>query len=167
MNYQLVYDAVTTSDAPRSAFGLGLAVLLIFGVWAGWLKSRGQSLHAGVRFLFVIVVVLFALGVGSQIEQKYLAKRTDARTVEGPLLGHWTDRVRRAGSQNSYWEWEGFNVQNVSFSYARNLEQNYFHNGGSRAIELKDGIRVRLKYIEEQDGGKVRNHILRIERAVD
>jgi len=165
MNYQLVYDAITTSDAPRSAYGLGLVALALFSIWAAWLKTRGHALHAGIWFLGIIVLVLFAIGIGSQVEQRYLANRTDTRTIEGPIMGHWKDRVRRAGSNNSYWEWEGFYVQNVPFSYTRNLEQNYFHNAGSRSLELKDGMRVRVTYIEEQQDGKPRNHILRFEHS--
>jgi hypothetical protein len=167
MNFELVYDAVTTSDAPRSAFGLGLVALVITAVWSLWLKRRRQALHAGVKFLAFIVVVLMAVGIGSKVEQSYLAARTDSRTVQGPLTGLWTERVRRSGSQNSYWEWEGFRVQDVPFSYARNVEQNYFHNGGSRSIDLREGLVVRLTYIEDRDGDKIRNHILRIEKAIN
>jgi hypothetical protein len=167
MNFELVYDAVTTSEAPRSAFGLSLALLVIVVAWTAWLTSRGKALHAGVKFLAFIVVVLMAVAIGSKVEQRYLASRTDFHIVQGPLSGHWTERVRRSGSQNSYWEWEGFRVQDVPFSYARNVEQNYFHNGGSHSIDFREGLVLRLKYIEERDGDKIRNHILRIEKATD
>lgn len=163
--FELVYD-VASSDAARYAFGLCLAAVVLFVLWAAWLRARDAPLHVGVKFVAVIALLLLALGLGLRLEQRKLAARTDTRTVEGAITGLWADRVRR-GSSQFYWEWEGFSVKDVPFAYARNVEQNYFHNGGSGSLALRDGLRVRIRYIEERDGDEVRNHILRMERAVD
>ena len=108
---------------------------------------------------------LRALGFGYQYEQRRLAARADFRTVEGPIEGLWTQQVRRAGTGRSYWQWEGFRVNGVPFSYVRNAEQNYFHNGGSRAIDVRNGMVVRVRYLERTEDGKARNDIVRLERA--
>jgi hypothetical protein len=110
---------------------------------------------------------LFILAIGSSIEQRRLAARRDVLTVDGVLANHWTKRERRSTNRFDYWHWEGFSVGGIDFVYTRDVEQNHFHNGGSRWIELHDGMRVRLRYIQEQNGDKLRNHILRFERAVD
>ncbi|MGH7712927.1 MAG: hypothetical protein ACREOG_16675, partial [Gemmatimonadaceae bacterium] len=125
------------------------------------------SLGVGIKLLGALVVILFLLSAGSLYEQRRLAARTDARTVEGPVTGLWTKSERRSGSPRSYWEWEGFWVEGIPFVYLRNLEQNYFHNAGARALDLRDGMRLRLRYIVERDGDTVRNQILRVERAVE
>jgi hypothetical protein len=167
MTFELIYDVGSTSDAPRYALGLSAGVTLVTTVWWVWLKLRGHSLHSGAIFSAVVALVLLALGIGLRVEQKYLSDRRDCRTVEGPLMGHWVSHVRRAGSQRDYWSWEGFNVGDVEFAYIRNLEENYFHNGGRTALDLQEGMLVRVRYIEDHEGSKVRNRILRVERAID
>jgi hypothetical protein len=168
MKYELIYDVATTSQAPRAAFVLGLSALAVAALWSGWLKVRGLPLHSGAALAGVVAAIFLLLGLGLAYEQRRLATRTDVRTIGGAVTGHWTKRVRRAGSNSSYWEWEGFCVGGVAFAYARNLEQNYFHNGGgAHALDLREGMVLRLRYIEENEQGKTRNHILRLERRVD
>ncbi len=62
-------------------------------------------------------------------------------------------------------KWNGFAVSGVSFVYARNVEQNYFHNAGAGRLDVQDGLRVRVHYLPERDGGTLRNHIVRFEVA--
>ncbi len=167
MNYELVFDVATTSEAPRYAFllaGIALAATL---AWLLWLRSQDQPLGIWIKLLMGLTLILVLLAGGLFFEQRHLASRTDTRMVEGPIRGLWTRSVRRSGSPPSYWEWEGFSLEGVAFAYARNLEQNYFHNAGVSAMSLRHGMRLRLRYIEERDGETVRNHILRVERAVN
>ena len=167
MRFELVYDVGTTSEAPRYALLLAILALIATMAWLIWLRGRDQPMGIGIKLLIGLTVILFVLGVGLIYEQRRLASRTDARTVEGPIAGLWTKSVRRSGRPISYWEWEGFSVEGVAFAYVRNLEQNFFHNAGARALELRDGVRLRLRYIEERDGENVRNQILRVERVVE
>ncbi len=167
MKYELVFDVATTSEAPRYAFLLAVIALAAAMAWLVWLRSRDMPMRVGIKLLIALTVLLFLLGGGLLLEQRQLAARTDARTVEGAITGLWTKFVRRSGTPRSYWEWEGFSVDGVPFAYLRNLEQNFFHNARSRALELRDGMRLRLRYIEERDGETVRNQILRVERALE
>ena len=165
MNYELIYDVATTSQASRSAFLLGCAAFALFALWSGWLKWQGTPLHAGVKFVGVIVVICAALSAGLRWEQKVLAQQAagpQARTAEGAISGLWANRVRRGSSPPSYWEWEGFSVAGADFSYCRNSEQNAFNNAGSRSLNLADGMRVRVTYVPDRDG---RNQIVRFELA--
>ncbi len=152
----LVYDVATDAHAAASALWFGLIAAAASAVWAGWLKWRGAKLHAGVKFVGVMALVMFAVSAGSLWEQRVLM-RADTLMAEGPVQGYWTQRQRRAGERNAYYLWEGFSVSGVAFAYARDLEQNYFHNAG--ALALRDGMRVRIRYIKDGE----RNHILRFE----
>ncbi len=165
MKYELVFDVATTSEAPRYALLLAVIALAVTMAWLVWLRSRDRPMRVGIKLLIALTVLLFLLSGGLLLEQRQLAARTDARTVEGAITGLWTRSVRRSGTPRSYWEWEGFSVQGIPFAYVRNLEQNFFHNAGTRALQLRDGMRLRLRYIEERDGETVRNEILRVERA--
>jgi hypothetical protein len=167
VQFELVYDATTTSEASRSALLFGLGALIIGVAWAAWLRSRDAPVHAGAKFVLGVSVLMIAISALYVYEQRRIAARSDIRTVEGPVVGHWTRRERRSGSTNSYWHYEGFYVGGVSFAYTRNTEQNYFHNGGKSAFDIADGIQLRIRYVEERDGTTVRNNIVRVERGVE
>ena len=162
MNYRLVYDAVTTSDAPKVAMAYGIVALLLVLLWGAWLRYRGKALHAGVKFLGVITLIMLTLSAGYRLEQRVISKRTP-KLVEGPIAGYWENRQRRAGNDRSYWQWEGFSVSGVNFAYVTNAEQNYFHNGGTPRLQIEDGLLVRVHYLEERDGNQTRNQIVRLE----
>ena len=143
----------------------GLA-LLIFLLWAGWLRYRGQRLQAGVKLIGVIALVILVLSEAYRFEQRSIGKQTP-KLVEGPIAGHWEKSQRRASSSGSfYWDWEGFSVSGVRFAYLRNAEQNYFHNAGPTWLQLKDGMLVRVHYLVEPDGNVVRNQIVKLEVGV-
>lgn len=162
MNYELIYDAVTTSQAPNTALIIASGALGIAVLWGGWLKSRGQPLHVGVKFWIVAAGIMVALSALYRYEQYRIAHRTDVKTVEGPVIGYWTKQERRRNADDSYstYDWEGFSISGVPFVYRRYIEQNYFHNSGPKAIGLKDGMYLRLRYTPDD------NQIVRVEKGV-
>lgn len=164
MTYQLVYDIAADSQAPRMAFLFGTVGLLITGLWIALLRMRARRLHGGVKFLGAMTVLLFLLGTGLIAEQKSLAGSASARSVEGPISNYWTraEHLHRSGHSSVY-EWEGFAVSGVSFVYARNVEQNAFHNAGRSAVYLADGAAVRIRYVPQVRDGRVDNQITRLE----
>jgi hypothetical protein len=163
MNYELIYDAVTTSEAPRSALTFALGLSVAAGAWGFWLKRGGHPLHGGVKFVGVAAILMFLITGLYKVEQYTITRRTDVQSIEGALMGFWTkeERVRNADGGYSKVVWEGFWINGVPFVYRRNLDQNYFH--GSRDVELKDGMVLRLRYVNEAEIG---NQIVRIERLV-
>jgi hypothetical protein len=164
VTFQLIYDVAETSTAPFVSLVWGLGPGIAGAIWAAWLRRRGLALHAGVWILFIACALLLGVSFLSRLEQQSIVARTDAKTVEGPVTGHWEKRERRY-RQNDYANWEGFFVGGVAFMYVRNVEQNYFHNGGDNTGAIADGVVLRLKYVEEKDGDTVYNHIVRVERA--
>ncbi|WP_321473250.1 hypothetical protein [uncultured Paludibaculum sp.] len=165
MTWQLIYDVAQDSQAPRLAFLFGSAAALATGFWVAYLRLRALPLHTGVKFLGGITLLLLVLGAGLIAEQRSLAGNRSARQVEGSITGYWTRTEHRAGDQTSEWEWEGFSVNGVAFVYARNVEQNAFHNAGDRTVILADGMKVRIRYVPEVRDGRADNQIARFELA--
>ena len=130
MNYELIYDAVATSEAPGEVLKFGLGAIGLTALWAGWLRMKGHPLHWGVKFLGVIAIILLTLSLLYRYEQYYISKRTDVQTVEGPIIGCWieVERTRTYNGKYSTTEWEGFSINGVPFVYARNVGQNYFRS---------------------------------------
>lgn len=161
MHYELIYDAVTMSEAPASTLMFGLGAAGLAALWTGWLKWRGHALHWGVKWMGLVALLMLAISLLSLYEQHYIAVRTDVRTVEGPVMGYWTKRERTRNSSGSYstTEWEGFSVNETAFVYPKNVEQNYFHNSGRTAMKLEDGVYLRLRYVPGD------NNIIRVERG--
>lgn len=153
----LIYD-IADSRAATGVLYCAIVATILTALWVTWLKTRGDALHAGVKFLGVIALVLFALSAGTWWEQRVLVS-AEKKFVEGPVESYWTQRQKRAGKSNEYWTYEGFTVSGIRFAYALDMSQNYFHNAGS--LPIRDGMRVRIGYIIDGD----RNQILRFELA--
>ncbi len=166
MNFHLVYDATTDSAAPLSALLFGLAGLAGVAIWFVYLKMRQRPLRTPIVFVFCCSILMILLSGVYRYELRQIANRPDTRVVEGPVAGHWTRQLRQVG-RGFYLHWEGFSVQGVPFKYEQGAEQNYFHNAGPAPLEIKDGMRLRIRYLQERNGNEVSNNIVRIERAVD
>lgn len=167
MQTQVVYDALTMSTAPQEVLKAGAAVLALTALWAAWCKYGGNSLHAGVKILGVIGVILLALSLLYRLELTVQTQRFPVRTVEGAVMGRWekTERVRNHPDSTVKYrtiEWEGFQLGGVPFVYARGDGGNWFDNYGPGAIEIRDGLPLRVSYFQEGEGGQLR--ITRVER---
>lgn len=164
----LIYDAATMSTTPQSAltFTLLLAAAAV-GNWA-WARWRGHGGGTLVRF-FAAGSLLFAGVTGATVYEQRLIVQAAAsgqlKVVQGPLHSLWEDRVLRAGGKNDYARWQGFRIGESAFSYCRNTETNYFNNAGSSTLELREGMQLRLHYLEHGSGDALRRDIVRVELA--
>lgn len=165
MNYRLLYDVAQHSDAPRDAavfgFGIGFLVLISIGV----LYLRGLPIGSMVKFFSAVSVLMILLSGLMLYEKHWIARKllTEGKTLEGFVVGHWQSWERREPGSRSYWDYEGFYVNGVHFSYTRNVQGNYFNNGSGDKFEIKDGMLVRIKYLVQKQGGVTRNNIARFE----
>lgn len=167
MQTRVVYDAFTMATAPQEALKAGAAVLAFTALWAAWCKYGGNGLHVGVKFLAVMGVILLALSLLHRLELSVQTRRFPVRTVEGPVIGRWekTDRVRNhpdSTSKHRTREFEGFQVGGVPFVYELGGAGNWFDNYGPYAIEIRDGMTLRISYFYEGERGPIR--ITRVER---
>jgi hypothetical protein len=163
--YELLYDAATGSSAPRSAALVALGLAGAAGLRALWRAGRGRAPIDGLGGFLVAAAALFVLLAGAYVyERRQLATGAVAtRVAEGPITGMWRDRTVRAGRTKAYWE--GFRVSGVPFVYDLGTEDNYWRNHRSQGGPLGEGARVRLRYVERVESGRVRRHIVRVERA--
>ena len=167
MRYELVYDAAATADAPRPTFTLAVLCLAAAAMLGGWRVARGHAPHGVVVFLGGAGLLLLLVGAALAFDLRtHPARRASPIVVEGLVTRLWRERDLRA-RDGAGLEWEGFTVAGVAFSYVRNLEQTRFHNAPEHAVALREGLRLRLRYVEEHAAGRTRRHILRVERAVE
>ena len=164
-NDALVYDALTMSTAPQGA--LALAGLLAAAALASWLwhRLRQQPGRVLTGWFIAASAVFTLVAAGLVWEQQTVADPARWQTVQGPVQGLWEDRVRRAGNDRGYWNWQGFSVDGVAFAYVRNSDGNFFNNAGPYQIELRDGQPLRVHYVERNELGERARHIVRIERV--
>ncbi|MBM3763349.1 MAG: hypothetical protein FJW36_24305 [Acidobacteria bacterium] len=120
-----------------------------------------------MKFLGIIGVILLALSILAYYELRVQTQRFTVHTVEGPVIGRWekTDRVRNhpdGVSQYRTRKSEGFQVGGVPFVYELGGAGNWFDNYGPYAIEIRDGMTLRISYFYEGERGPIR--ITRVER---
>ena len=160
----LIYDALTMSTAPESAFALaGILAAAALASWL-WHRLRRQPGRVLTGWFTAASVVLSLVAAGLVWEQKTVADPAGWQEVKGPLQGLWENRVRRAGNDRGYWNWQGFSVVGVSFNYVRNCDGNFFNNAGNHKVDLHEGQALRVHYIERSELGERQRHIVRIER---
>jgi hypothetical protein len=165
MNPQLVYDAATMSRTPQSValVAAGLAVVAA-GLWL-WKRWRGHGSAVLTGWFTAAALLMAAVSVASEVERRQIAGHPDIRVAEGPVVHPSEWRTRRAGKDVAYTRWQGFWIGEVGFSYALNVGTNYFNNSAPQALDLREGLLLRVHYVEERDGTAVVRHIVRVERV--
>ena len=167
MRYELVYDAAATADAPRPTLTLAVLCLAAAAMLGGWRVARGHAPHGAVVFLGGAGLLLLLVAAALAYDHRaHRAGSASPLVVEGPVTRLWRERDVRA-RDGAGLHWEGFSVAGVAFSYARNLEQPRFHNAPEHALALREGLWLRLRYVEEHAAGRTRRHILHVERGVE
>jgi len=163
MDPTLVYDAATMSTMPVHAGLLagGLAAVAA-ALWL-WHRARGRRSGSLVGWFAAASLLMAAVAVAGHVEQRQIAGRSDIRQVEGPVVHPTEWRTRRAG-KDDYTRWQGFWIGNVGFSYATNVGSNYFSSAAPHAVDLREGLLLRVHYVEERDGQAVSRYIVRVEQ---
>ena len=167
MNYQLIYSVAEHSTAATTAavYGVGIGAAALIG--AAVVYFRGGKIGVGVKFFAVASLIMLVVSALTVVEKRVIASKslTEGKTVEGVIAQHWTSYGRRPGSTKADFLYEGFYVNGVHFSYTTNMDGNYFNNAGKQKIDMRDGMQVRVQYLEEISGEDKRNHITRFELA--
>ncbi|MET0987233.1 MAG: hypothetical protein ABW034_17705 [Steroidobacteraceae bacterium] len=165
MKDTLIYDAASMSRTPLHALVVALILMaLAIGVWL-WRRAHGQP-FGGLAIWFAGASLLLLLVAGlTEYEKRGIATKVPLQ-VEGPVEGVWEKRTLRNPRKQEFWEWQGFRIRGVEFAYVRNTDTNYFNNAGAHRIDLVDGMRLRVHYLESQEGDAAERHIVRVERLV-
>lgn len=167
INYQLIYDVATMSEAPKQALALGGLIGGVAAVMSIVQWFQGNSPGGLTRFFVLAAVILVAVGIGLEYEKRWIVRKAEkeARVVQGTVIGYWAQRERQRPGSTSYWEWEGFTVGGTQFAYRRNASQNYFHNPGPGQLQIRDGMQVRVQYLDASAEGRSYGDITRLEIA--
>lgn len=163
MKYQLIFDLATMSEAPGGVLMWAAGIAAIALVSALVMKLRSNTTAMPVKFLAIMAGVMLLVSGLMEFERRWILNKiqTELKTAEGVVMAHWTNRVKRAGGGNGYWQWEGFSVGDKQFMYRTDAEQNYFSN--AQGLKFHDGMPVRVSYLEVSTEGKLGNEITRLE----
>ena len=166
MKYQLIFDLATMSKAPSNVLAWSAAIAAIALVSALVMKLRGNTIAMPVKFLAIAAGIMLLVSGLMEYERRWILDKsqTELKTVEGVVMTHWRNRVKRAGNGNAYWQWEGFSVGDKQFMYRTDAEQNYFSN--AQGLKFHDGMPVKVSYLEVTTEGRLMNEITRLEAAV-
>lgn len=171
MNYQTLFDLGEYGyrDGPYWFVGAALA-LLAFGLYL-WQRRRARRNILPAFFGIVsLVISVGAGGVPLWDHHRLLAEYNAGRAlvVEGVLSGHRVEEVatrRPNGSGYDRRNWESFAVAEVAFAFDRGPSPVGFRNQFDAPVDLRDGQRLRVHYVEDVPGDRTQRRIVRLERA--
>ncbi len=91
-----------------------------------------------------------------------------ARVAEGEVQGYALQHTAAYNTTSKRYDrstWESFHVGGVAFVYRRGGGGGAgFHNSGEPPLQISDGLRLRLHYVEDVEGDRSQRRILRLER---
>lgn len=173
MNWQTVYDVGSIGESDFIWFiyiALApLALALLLQIWA-WRQKRGSFF---AKILAVFAMLIAGLGYGMNIwDHNRLAAKLasgDVLKVAGPVVGHqiWKQDVTNIKRDigRSYNYWETIYVGGVAFTWAPGALEAAFTNAKPAAVDLRDGLTVRIHYVEDVPGQAHQRRIVRLEVA--
>lgn len=172
MNYETLYDLGTFGYREGHWWPIGGALLLVaLGLWL-WQRRRGKRspvpVFVGITGLFLSFGVAgVSLWDHNRLVAEFNAGR--AHVVEGVVVGHRIDVTHTRRSSGSGYDrhvWEVFLVGDVAFGYRTNGAGRVgFSNGTAEPIDIRDGQRLRVHYVEDVPGEYTERRIVRLERA--
>lgn len=173
MNWKLVWD-IRHAGTGDILIGLVIAgVIAIIAFTALWRARRRQQRSAVAKFLLVmatVMVVAVSILFWDRHRLSEYLERGEVQTIEGPVYGHqiWREeRARRAGESQRYNTWETIYVSGVQFTWALDASEAAFTNTGDGKVAFQDGLRVRVRWVEDVPGEAHQRRIVALEIAAD
>jgi hypothetical protein len=170
MQPQILFDATETPfDYVQAAVLLLLAGCVLFWLALSLLRNGGGGLWPALTRLGLGVAALLAMSlpVRDWFEHRALqdaaAGGPEARVIDGVVRDH---RVKEepveSGERVQVRTVERFRVAGISFKFAQTAAlEPYFTNAREHPIEIRDGQRLRIVYVEEP--GAADRRIVRLE----
>ncbi|MCB1922484.1 MAG: hypothetical protein KDJ27_01840 [Gammaproteobacteria bacterium] len=174
MEWHLAYE-IDRSGSGEQFYGfilMGL-VLAIIAIALHLRARRHGEQSAAARMIGVGAVLVGVLGYGVNAwDQRRLADLLDggaALTVEGPVSAHqiWREDVTnpKTDSARRFRKWETVTVSGVAFIWHPGAREAAFTNAQSPTITFRDGLMVRIAYVEDVANAAHQRRILRVETA--
>ena len=172
MQWTTAYDLATVGYRDGLWFAFGGAVALVGLLWVRRARRRGAPAGAAwMMFAIGLVAGLGGGGVPLWDHHRLLAELEAGRAqvAEGPIASHTVELVRRRQHNNFHRydssTWEAFRVADVAFGFYRGSSPVGFINSDADRVELRDGMTVRVHYVEDVPGDFAQRRILRLEVA--
>jgi hypothetical protein len=169
MPTELIYDIARqdVSDVlPLVLAGLALSVAL-----AVWWRQRRLQRPAGTQAFIAGMVGVAALAVVITVwdHHRLVGKLQagQALVAEGEVQAYALQETAVYNTTSKRYDrstWESFHVGGVAFVYQRSGGGAGFHNGAEPPLQISDGLRLRLHYVEDIEGDRSQRRILRLER---
>ena len=171
MQWTTAYDlaAVGYRDGLWFAFGGALVLVAVFWMRRAWRRGAGT----GAAWMLLVMGLVAALGGGGVAlwdHQRLVAELQAGRALvaEGTVVSHTVERVSRrrhnaAGYDTS--TWEAFRVGDVAFGFYRGTSPVGFRNAEPERLELHDGMKLRVHYVEDVPGEFAQRRIVLLEVA--
>jgi hypothetical protein len=160
--YQLVYDFV--GDAGGDGGWWPAGACLAFAVAVAWLGVRRRGvmlLTCGAVLLAAACLLAWPCWERRELLQALQNGRV--KVAEGPLRGYWRRKAETAPGSREWLWWENFTVDGVLFGYYRDRARPGFRN--LQALDLPEGLRLRIVYSEPSPADSAARRILRLEVA--
>lgn len=168
MPTELIYDIARqdVSDLlPLVIAGLALSVAL-----GAWWRQRWLQRPAGKQAFIAVMVGVAALAVAVTIwDHHRLVNKLQAGqalVAEGEVQAYALQHTVEYNATSKRYDrstWERFHVGGVAFVYQRGGGVG-FHNSAEPPLQISDGLRLRLHYVEDVEGDRSQRRILRLER---
>lgn len=173
MNWQPVFDVSRPGAAEFHGYVLfGLALLAVAGGF--WLRARRRGERSGTaRVLALFALLIAALGYGVNTwDRNRLADHLVAGrvlTVEGPVFAHaqWREDITHPGqgSTRRFQNWERIVVGGVTFIWSPGAHQAAFTNAQTPPLALRDGLWLRVTWVEDAPDEATQRRIVKLETA--
>jgi len=158
----------------RRGFGDGpwlvatcVAFLLALAVW-WWQRRlrRPANLHA--FFIAMGAVAVLAVSATSWNQQRLAGKLQagQVQMAEGPVQAYALQHTAVYNSSSQRYDrstWESFRIGGAAFIYRRGGGGAGFQNAGEPPLDITDGQRMRLHFVEDVEDDRSERRILRID----
>ena len=164
----VLFDLAHSYGSAGLAFALAASIATLALAMVIWSRWRRAPVSVLALWCGGVALVCGGAGLAQAAERHELISAPGVLQAEGPVEQLWSQSVASRSDRKRSWLWQGFTLGEVEFAYVRNAEQNCFHNGRPREVALRQGERLRVRYVERpgDDGsvGSAQRCILRLER---
>ena len=165
MEYQTIFDAAVSGYKAWTFPFMGIAIMA-GGILISYLRSMKNledginPLIKGFKFFFFGFGTLWTILIFNATYSEYLLIR---RAIDNNNLKIVEGVVTEFHPYTTRLEQEGFCIKNTCFKYSEYDITNGFNLTVAKGSPLRDGLPVRVSYIEATHAGSVENLIVKLE----